>query len=81
MMINYIINIYIYVYKLCMNDILGAGKSSVALGLFRLIEATHGSIWIDGVDTNKIGLHDLRSKITIIPQVTVLHTFIIDTEL
>ena len=46
----------------------GAGKSSLALSLFRIIEATEGSIIIDGVDISKLGLHDLRSRLTIIPQ-------------
>ena len=47
----------------------GAGKSSLTLSLFRIIEAAAGHIIIDGVDIAKIGLHDLRSRITIIPQV------------
>ena len=38
--------------------------------LFR--SATAGSLTIDGVDVSKIGLHDLRSKISIIPQEPVL---------
>ena len=46
----------------------GAGKSSMALSLFRIIEATSGSIVIDGLDTGALGLHDFRSKLTIIPQ-------------
>ncbi|CAG2179477.1 unnamed protein product [Oppiella nova] len=46
----------------------GAGKSSMALALFRIIEPTFGQIVIDGVDVTRIGLHDLWSKLTIIPQ-------------
>ena len=46
----------------------GAGKSSLALALFRIIEAAEGAIIIDGVDTSKIGLKDLRRSISIIPQ-------------
>lgn len=48
----------------------GAGKTSLTLSLFRLIEAAGGSIIIDGVDISSIGLHDLRSHLTILPQVT-----------
>jgi len=49
----------------------GAGKSSLTLALFRIIEAAHGDVIIDDVDVSKIGLHDLRSKLTIIPQVSI----------
>lgn len=47
----------------------GAGKSSLALGIFRILEAAKGKIFIDGINIADIGLHDLRSRITIIPQV------------
>ncbi|ERE69672.1 multidrug resistance-associated protein 6 [Cricetulus griseus] len=50
----------------------GAGKSSLAWGLLRLQEAAEGDIWIDGVPITHVGLHTLRSRITIIPQDPVL---------
>lgn len=50
----------------------GAGKSSLTLSLFRIIEAASGSIIIDGLDISKLGLHALRSRLTIIPQDPVL---------
>uniref|UniRef100_A0A2I3M5N2 Multidrug resistance-associated protein 1 n=1 Tax=Papio anubis TaxID=9555 RepID=A0A2I3M5N2_PAPAN len=50
----------------------GAGKSSLTLGLFRINESAEGEIIIDGINIARIGLHDLRFKITIIPQDPVL---------
>lgn len=47
----------------------GAGKSSLTLSLFRIIESAGGNISIDGIDISSLGLHTLRSRITIIPQV------------
>ncbi|KAF8638952.1 hypothetical protein AX16_010426 [Volvariella volvacea WC 439] len=46
----------------------GAGKSSLLLALFRIIEPTSGRIIIDSVNIMNIGLHDLRSAISIVPQ-------------
>ena len=52
----------------------GAGKSSLTLALFRIIEAASGRIIIDGKNIAKLGLHQLRSRLTIIPQDPVLFT-------
>jgi len=46
----------------------GAGKSSLTLAIYRIIESAGGEIIIDGIPTNKIGLQDLRHKLSIIPQ-------------
>ena len=46
----------------------GAGKSSLTLAIFRIIEAVQGNIVIDNINTSEIGLYDLRSKLSIIPQ-------------
>ena len=46
----------------------GSGKSTIALCLFRILEAKEGKIFIDGTDISQIGLSKLRSNITIIPQ-------------
>ncbi|KAJ8967793.1 hypothetical protein NQ317_014819 [Molorchus minor] len=49
----------------------GAGKSSLISSLFRLANI-EGTITIDDVDVSSIGLYELRSKISIIPQEPVL---------
>jgi ATP-binding cassette subfamily C (CFTR/MRP) protein 4 len=46
----------------------GAGKSSFVAALFRLSEP-EGRVWIDKILITEIGLHDLRKKMSIIPQV------------
>ena len=48
----------------------GAGKSSLTLAMFRIIEAVGGAILIDNINISELGLDDLRSKVTIIPQVS-----------
>ncbi|PGH14692.1 hypothetical protein AJ79_02858 [Helicocarpus griseus UAMH5409] len=50
----------------------GAGKSSLTLALFRFLEARGGTIHVDGIDVSKLKLHDLRSRLAIIPQDPVL---------
>jgi ATP-binding cassette subfamily C (CFTR/MRP) protein 1 len=46
----------------------GAGKSSLTLALFRIIEPATGHIAIDGLNTSSIGLLDVRRRLAIIPQ-------------
>ncbi|CAK9297871.1 unnamed protein product [Gordionus sp. m RMFG-2023] len=69
----------------------GAGKSSLTVALFRIMESDDSinlneneisgahktfskisRIYIDGIDISQLGLHDIRSRITIIPQDPVL---------
>lgn len=46
----------------------GAGKSTIVLALFRLVEAASGTIEIDGVDIGQLPLRTLRSRLAIVPQ-------------
>jgi ATP-binding cassette, subfamily C (CFTR/MRP), member 4 len=50
----------------------GSGKSTIVQTLFRLLEAEEGTLSIDGVDVSKLGLHALREKISVIPQMPTL---------
>ena len=42
--------------------------------LFRIIEPASGTIYIDGLDITDMGLHDLRSRLALVPQVPYLRT-------
>ncbi|CAH1759323.1 6631_t:CDS:10, partial [Entrophospora sp. SA101] len=59
----------------------GSGKSTIALSLFRFIEPSDGQILIDGIDISSIGIEDLRSRITIIPQDPILFSDYQDEEI
>ena len=52
----------------------GAGKSSLMLALFRIVELAEGSILIDGIDISELPLDQLRRSISIIPQDPTLFT-------
>lgn len=47
---------------------IGAAKTSLTLSLFRFIEAVAGRILVDDMDVSRIGLHDLRRRLTVIHQ-------------
>lgn len=46
----------------------GAGKSTLTMALFRMIEPASGHITIDGINTSDISLYELRHHLNIIPQ-------------
>ncbi|KAJ0045237.1 hypothetical protein Pint_03945 [Pistacia integerrima] len=46
----------------------GSGKSTLIQTIFWIVELAAGQIMIDGIDISSIGLHDLRSRLSIIPQ-------------
>lgn len=50
----------------------GSGKSTLIQTIFRIIDPAVGHIFIDGTDISTIGLHDLRSRLGIIPQEPIM---------
>ncbi|KAJ7439790.1 hypothetical protein FB451DRAFT_1445526 [Mycena latifolia] len=50
----------------------GIGKSTLAMSLLRFVDPSEGKIIIDGIDISSIGTYDLRSRITFIPQDSLL---------
>ena len=52
--------------------VLGSGKSTLMMALYRIVEPYQGSIYMDGVNTLEIGLYDLRSKLSLVPQDPVI---------
>ena len=50
----------------------GSGKSTLVQSIFRLLEAENGSIQLDDINIGSVGLHTLRTRLSVIPQVPVL---------
>jgi ABC-type multidrug transport system fused ATPase/permease subunit len=59
----------------------GAGKSTVTLALFRMLEPSEGKIVIDDLNITELGLRDLRSRLAIIPQDPILFSGTVRTNL
>ena len=59
----------------------GCGKSTLMLALYRIVEPSSGSIVIDGIDVLGIGLFDLRSKLSLVPQDPVIFNGTVRTNL
>ena len=51
----------------------GAGKSSLMLALLRMVEAEKGRVVLDGVNLATLPLHELRTRLGVIPQVWSRH--------
>jgi len=47
------------------------------MSLLRMVEASEGSIYIDGLAIKEMGLYDIRSRIAVIPQGLYLYTFLL----
>mmetsp|Transcript_38541 Transcript_38541/g.114419 ORF Transcript_38541/g.114419 Transcript_38541/m.114419 type:complete len:102 (-) Transcript_38541:510-815(-) len=47
----------------------GCGKSTLFMALYRIVEPERGRVLIDGLDTGAIGLRDLRTQLSLVPQV------------
>lgn len=52
----------------------GAGKSTIAISISRIVELFGGKILLDGIDIAEVPLHELRKRITVIPQDPIMFT-------
>eukprot|EP00924_Labyrinthula_sp_SR-Ha-C_P009620 augustus_masked-scaffold_22-processed-gene-1.38-mRNA-1 protein AED:0.01 eAED:0.01 QI:0/-1/0/1/-1/1/1/0/1128 len=68
--------------KVALTGRTGSGKSSTLLSMFRIIEASSGSILIDGIDIASIPLVSLRKQaLSIVPQDAVMFSGTVRTNL